>query len=185
MELSDLKDKLQKSVEHLRSELVSVRTSRASATLVEDLKIEAYEGSPPLTLKELATITTPEPNLIVVQPWDVSVLPKIEKALREERTLGLSPVSFDDLIRLPVPPLSQERREEMAKLIGEKAEAARVAVRSIRQDAMRSIDEMEKNKVLSEDERFRQRSQAEAEVKEVVEQIDSVAKAKESEVLSV
>lgn len=183
MELGDLQQKLKATLEHLREQLAVIRTGRANSSLVEKIRVEAYEGAASLTVKELATITSPEPNLIVIAPWDLSIIPKIESALRQAPGLGVSPVVFDNLIRVPLPPLSEERRREMVKLLKTKLEEARQAVRNIRQDAMRSIDEMEENGVISEDERFRRREEVEKAVREANFALRKMGEEKERELL--
>ena len=104
MKIAELKEKIESRISHLKSELSTIRTGRANASLVEDIVVAAYEGSPSLSIKELATIGVPEPTTITIRPWDLSITPKIEKAIREVPG-GLNPVTFDDTIRLVLPPL--------------------------------------------------------------------------------
>ncbi len=184
MKLHELREKIERQITHLSGELSTVRTGRATSALVENIKVDAYEGSAPLTVRELATISVGEPTIIIVKPWDLSLIPKIEKAIRTSPG-GLSPVVFDDLLRINLPPLSQERRQELAKVVRAKAEATKVELRQIRQDEMRSIDEMEKNGVISEDERFKTREEVEKVIREKSEEIEEMAKTKESELMTI
>ncbi len=185
MHRKELTEKLNQLFEHFRSELATVRTSRANAALIEDIKVEAYEGTPPLMIRELATINTPEPNLLVVSPWDLSLIPKIETALRKSPSLGFNPIVFDNLIRVPMPMLTEERRIELSKFVRVKLEEVRETARVIRQDAMRALDEMEENGILSEDDRFRGRAEVEIEIKEINARLAKVSEEKEAEILRI
>lgn len=182
MKLRQLKEKIEVEIQRLRQELLTLRTGRATSALIEDLKVAAYEGSAPLSLKELGAISIPDAVTIVVKPWDLSLLPKIEKALRAS-TGGFNPVAFDDLLRINLPPPSQERRLEMVKVVKSRSEAAKVELRQIRQDEMRSVDEMEKNGVISQDERFKTRDEVEKIIKAKTEEIERIIKEKETELL--
>ena len=184
MKLHELREKIDRQIKHLSEELATVRSGRATSALVENIKVDAYEGSAPLTVRELATISISEPTIITIKPWDVTLSSKIEKAIRVSPG-GLNPVVFDDLIRINLPPLSQERRQEMAKVVKSKAEATKVELRQIRQDEMRSIDEMEKNGVISEDDRFSLREEVEKTVKEKTEEVEKIAREKEAELMKV
>lgn len=183
MKIHELKEKIEQRISHLKQEVATVRTGRATASLVEDIKVGAYEGSAPLAVKELATISLPDAATITIHPWDLHVLPKIEQAVRGAPG-GLSPVVFDDLIRLNLPPLSQERRREMVKIVKSKVEDCKIEIRQIRQDEMRSIDEMEQNGVISQDERFRTRAEVEKIIKEKTTEVESIGKTKEQELLN-
>jgi len=184
MKISELRDKVDSRITHLKSDLSTIRTGRANASLVEDIKVAAYDGSPALSIRELATIGIPEPTTITIRPWDLSIIPKIEKAIRDAAG-GLNPVTFDDTIRLVLPSLSQERRLELTKIVKGKVEEAKVEVRQIRQDEMRSIDEMEKNGVISEDERFRTREEVEKIIKDKTLEVEQIGKEKEDELLRI
>lgn len=184
MKIHELKEKIEQRISHLKSDLSAIRTGRANPSLIEDIKVEAYEGSAPLSIKELATVGVAEATALTVRPWDLSILPKIEKAIRNAPG-GLNPVTFDDVIRIDLPPLSQERRQELAKIVHVKIEETKVEIRQIRQDEMRSIDEMEKNGVISEDERFRTREEVEKIIKEKSNEIEVIGKQKEEELMKV
>lgn len=183
MSNEDLHHKLNTILTALRSELSSLRTGRANASLVENVKVEAYEGTPPLMIKELAAINTPEPRLIVIDPYDKAVLPKIEKALQTTPSLGVSPVVSEGIIRLPLPPLSQERRQEAVRLVKKMLEKTRQELRDIRQAAIREVEEEKKSGAISEDEMFSQKREIEAAVKKVHGQMERLGKEKEEEIL--
>ena len=183
MKLSQLAEKADRHIRILKEDLATIRSGRASAGLVENIKVEAYEGAPSLQLKELATISVPESTVIAVKPWDLTLIPKIEKAIRSAPG-GLNPAVFDDLLRINLPPQSSERRLELSKVVKTKAETAKIELRQLRQDEMKSIDEMEENGVISEDERFRTREEVEEIIKEKTSEIDTVVNVKEKELLS-
>lgn len=184
MKSGELTTHFQKVVDHFKEELAQVRTGRATASLVENVKIEAYAGTV-LTLKEVASINVPDATSILITPWDKSTLPAIDKALRTIPGASFNPVLERDAVLLPIPPLSEERRHEFVKLVKSKLEESRVAIRNIRQDEMKSLDEMEKNGVISEEERHRTRELVEMEVKKFNELLEEVAKKKEEELLRV
>ena len=173
--VSDTEEKFQATIEHLKSELATIRSSQTSPSLVEDIEVSAYDGSYPL--KELAAISVPEPNLILIQPWDHSIVENIESALNQSN-LGVSPAVDGANIRLAIPALSQERREEMVRKVGEIVEETRVAIRNIRQDKMKSLDNLEENGKISEDERDRTRKQIQSIVDDHNEQIEKIKTAK-------
>ena len=182
MQNSELENKLSKIIDHFRSELASIRTGRAHASLVEDLPVEVYGQK--MMLKELASITVPDPQLIVLDPWDKSVIPDIEKAVRKSK-LGLSPAVAEGIIRVPVPPLSEERRLEFVKLVKERAEEARRKVRQHRQEAVGEVRRQEKDKEISEDERFRLEKEIQGQVERANEEIKEIGGGKEEEILKI
>jgi ribosome recycling factor len=184
MKLSQLAEKADRQINILREDLATIRSGRASASLVENIKVEAYEGAPSLQLKELATISVPESTVIAVKPWDLTLIPKIEKAIRSAPG-GLNPSVFDDFLRINLPPQSSERRLELSKVAKTKAEAAKIELRQLRQDEMKSIDEMEENGVISEDDRFRTREEVEGLIRGKTIEIDAIVRAKEKELLSI
>lgn len=182
VQVSELKTNLQRIIEYLRSELATIRTGRAHASLVEDLPVEAYGQR--MTLKELAGITVPDPQLIVLDPWDKNIIADIEKAVRESK-LGLSPVVDKEIIRVPIPSLSEERRLEFVKLAKEMVESARQKVRQARQEAIEEIRRQEKDKEISEDEKFRLEKEIQGEVEGANEEIREAGEAKEEEILRI
>ena len=143
---------MQKALEAVSRNFNTVRTGRASSALVEGVRVDYY--GTPTPLKQIAAINTPDPRLIVIQPWDVNSLPEIEKALLRA-DLGLSPFNDGKLIRISIPPLSTERREEMAKLVRTQAEEGRISIRNIRHVAKESIEKLFKDKAIPEDDKFK------------------------------
>jgi len=180
--LSETKQRMQKALDHLREELAGVRTGRANPALLETIKVDAY--SERMDLRDLASINAPEPRLLVVQVWDRNNLAAAEKAIRES-DLALNPVTEGNLMRVPIPPLSEDRRREMVKIVHEKTESSRVSVRQIRREALEEVDRAEKKKELSEDEKFRFHEQVQKTTDEVSSQIENLAKMKENEIMQV
>lgn len=135
-------------IRHFEKELVAIRTGRASTALVSDIKVECYGQM--MSLRELASISTPDARLIVVQPWDKSNIPAVEKALQNS-DVGITPVNDGTLIRLQLPMMSKERREELIKQLGKKTEECRVGIRNVRKDLHNQLREAEKEKLISED----------------------------------
>ena len=180
--LSETKQRMQKALEHLREELAGVRTGRASPGLLETIKVEAYGSK--MDLRDLASINAPEPRLLVVQVWDRSNLVAVEKAIRES-DLAVNPVTENNIIRVPIPPLSEDRRREMVKIVHDKTEASRVSIRQIRREILEEVDRAEKKKEISEDEKFRFHEQVQKVTDEVSNQIETLAKNKENEILQV
>ncbi len=139
---------MDKAIKHFDKDLGSINTGKASASMVEDLKVDCYGNT--MILRELASINTPDINMIAIQPWDKSVISNIEKAIMASH-LGLTPQTVGDVIRLELPPMSGSRREELAKIVGKKIEDAKVAIRNIRKDFGNVIRDNEKSKTISED----------------------------------
>lgn len=180
--INDTKTRMQKAADHLREELTSVRTGRASPSLLETIKVGAYDNK--MDLRDLASINAPEPRLLVLQVWDQTNVAAVEKAIRDS-DLALNPVVENNLIRVPIPALSEERRREMSKLIGEKSEAARVSIRQIRREAVDKINSSEKRKEISEDEKFRTSEKVQKTTESITSEIDNLAKQKENEILQI
>ncbi|MEX0616966.1 MAG: ribosome recycling factor [Candidatus Woykebacteria bacterium] len=176
--ISDTKQKMQKALEHLRSELSSVRTGRANPGLVEQLKVEAYGSTMPL--RDLSSINAPEPRLLIVQPWDAGNTAPIVKALRDSG-LGLNPAEENNVIRVPIPALTEERRRELVKVVHEKVEDSKVAVRGVRREVMEKLEKDEKGSLISKDERHRYEGEVQKAVDEVIKEIDQTLKFKETE----
>jgi ribosome recycling factor len=183
MKLNEVKEKLAQTQTVYKEALSQIKTGAASPAMVEDIMVEAYEGSK-LTLKELATISINSPSLIIVTPWDKSVVPKIEKAIRESGA-GLNPAADDDNIKVPVPELNEEQRQNYVKLAKEKLEEAKIAVRNIRQNAFKAIDEREDNGVISEDERNSERTQVDSEMKKANENLEQMFADKQKQLMTV
>ncbi len=180
--MNDLKSSMEKIVDRLRSEVGSLRTGRATPALVEELVVDYYGAKTPL--KAVAAISAPNPRELVIQPWDKAAIPAIETAIQAS-SLGLAPIADRDVIRLTIPPLNEERRKELVKLLHRHAEDARIHIRQEREDALRDIDRKEKAKEISEDERFRRRAEVQKTVDEANKKVEDMSAAKEKEILTV
>ena len=180
--IGDAETRMGKSVEHARNEFNTVRTGRASASLLDRIDIDYYGTSTPL--KQLATIGVPEARMLTVQPFDPSSIRAIEKAIMES-DLGLTPSNDGKLIRLPIPQLTEERRKELVKVTRHYAEEGRVAVRNVRRDVMRHLEELVKNGEVGDDEERRAESAVQKLTDEHVHKIDDVLKRKEAEIMEV
>ena len=178
--LHDTGEKMHKTVEATQREFVTVRTGRASPNLVEGVKVTYYDTAMPL--KQLATITTPDPKLIVIQPWDTAILKEIEHALLEAN-LGLTPLNDGRVIRLSMPQLTKDRREELAKMVRKIAEDGRISIRTGRHHAIEQIRKLEKDHTVSEDESFTTQEEIQKLTDKHIAQIDEILKQKEKEVL--
>ena len=171
-----------KSVEHFANELSSIRTGRANPSLIDRVMVPYY--GTPTPLNQLAQISVPEPRLLVVQVYDKSQIGVVEKALRTSEQ-GLNPASDGQVIRVPIPPLTEERRKEFVKLVRQKAEEARVAIRNVRRDELHRIDQMQKSGEVAEDESKRAHARLQKITESQIEKIDSLAGRKESEVMEI
>lgn len=180
--MQNFKEKLGDIIEHLKSEIVPLRTGRATPALVENVMVDYY--GTPTELKAIASIASPEPRTLLIQPWDKNAIQPIEKAIQSS-SLGLNPVTDRDTIRLSIPSLTEERRKELARLLGRHLEDARIRVRKEREDALREIDRREKAKEISEDARFRARNEVQRAVDEVNRKIEEIGKTKEREIMTV
>jgi len=143
-------DEMGKSIKHFEHELLSIRSGRAHPSIVEDIKVSCYGGESDLPLKNLASISTPEARSILIQPWDQGIIPDIEKAIRES-DVGVTPLNDGNILRLQLPEMSSERREELIKLLGKKLEECRVSIRSVRKNYHNFVRDSEKEKTISED----------------------------------
>lgn len=178
--LHTTEEKLKKGLESVTREFSEIRTGRASPTLVEGMHVDYY-GTLTL-LKQLASISAPDAHLIVIQPWDPSVIPEVEKAIMKS-SLGVMPSNDGKMIRLSLPPLSQERRQELVKVLHKMAEEGRVSLRTIRRDAKEHLEKLEKDKVIPEDDKFRGIDELQKQVEKYIGKIDELLKGKEKEVL--
>lgn len=179
---ADAENKMKKTIEALKRELVSIRTGRASPALVEPLKVD-YFGAP-TPLQQLASIAAPEPRLLTIKPFDASTLHAIEKAILKS-DLGLTPMNDGKIIRLSIPPLTEERRRDLTKVVHKHAEEARVALRNIRRDGLKDLEEMEKEKMISEDQHFKGKEMLQESVDKYTATVDQVAETKEAEIMEV
>lgn len=180
--LSEMETRMKKSIELVRTEFSSIRTGKASPTLVENILVPYY--GTPTKLRELAGISTPDPKLIVIQPWDPSAIGEIEKSIIKTE-LGITPSSDGKVLRLPIPELSEERRLELVKLIKKLAEDGKVAIRNIRRDAIDGIRKLEKDKKIPEDDRYKNEKTAQDKTEQYIKQIDELVNHKEKEVMEV
>jgi ribosome recycling factor len=171
--------KMNKSLSLLRQELSKLRTGRASPALLEAIRVEYYGSQ--LPLNQVATISIPEPRSIIIQPWDKTALPNIEKAIFKSG-VGLTPSNDGNVIRLAVPPLTTERREELIKLTLRMAEEAKVAIRNIRRDANNEIKRLEKDKKVSEDAAFKAQESIQQITDQFIKKVDEAQKEKEKEI---
>jgi ribosome recycling factor len=180
--LKDATNRMKKAVEALREDLMSIRTGRASPALVERLRVDYYGTSTPLN--QLAAISTPEPRLLVIRPWDPNALDEVEKAiLRSE--LGLTPNNDGVVIRLPIPRLTEERRRDLSKVVGRRVEEGHVAVRNIRRDVQEDLRALEKEKLITEDDLHKGREKLQELHDQFIDQMDEIGKAKQQEILEV
>lgn len=173
-------EKLKKAIESVTREFSEIRTGRASPHLVEGLHIDYY-GTPTL-LKQLASISVPDAHLILIQPWDISAIVEIEKAIMKSN-IGIVPSNDGKLIRLSVPQLSKERREELAKVVHKMSEEGRISLRTIRRDSKEALEKLEKDKAIPEDDKFRSIDELQKIVDKYILKIDELLKNKEKEVL--
>ncbi len=180
--LADAESRMKGAVRALEEDLGAIRTGRASPAIVERLPIDYY--GTPTPLMQLASISAPEPRLLTIKPFDPGSLKNIERAIQAS-DLGLTPGNDGKIIRLVIPTLTEERRHELVKVVRSRAEEARVAVRNVRRDIQHELREFEKEKVISEDELHRGESELQKLTDRVVEQVDEIARRKETEVLEV
>jgi ribosome recycling factor len=180
--LRDAESKMAKSAEHFAAELSTIRTGRANPALIDKVMVPYY--GTPTPLNQLAQISAPEPRLLVVQVYDKSQIGTIEKALRTSEQ-GLNPASDGQVIRVPIPPLTEERRREYVKLVRQKAEEARVAIRNVRRDEIHRVDQMQKHGEVAEDESKRAHARLQKITESQIERVDAMAGRKETEVMEV
>lgn len=178
--VTEHKGQMEKAVDFLRSELRSVRTGRASSGLVENLMVDYYGSATPL--KQIATIAVPEAAMIVIKPFDPASLKDVERAIKNSE-LNLAPISDSKIIRLNIPPLSQERREQIAQQVKQMGEKTKVSLRNIRRDANKQLDDEQKNKLISEDDRNKAKKEVDNVTKEQVDKVDEIVKGKSEEIM--
>ena len=180
--VKDTSARMERSIESFRKELGKVRTGRASFSLLDGVKVDYY--GTPTPLQQVGTLSVPESRLITVTPWDTKMIGPIEKAIQGSG-LGLNPSSDGKTVRIPIPPLTEERRRELAKVVRKMAEDARVAVRNIRREAIEKLKDREKKKEISEDVVKRGQERIQKETDAHVKKIDEILKSKEQEILEV
>jgi ribosome recycling factor len=179
---ADARDRMQKTLENLERDYKRVRTGRASISLVDAIKVDYYGSIMPLN--QLATLTVPEPRTIMIQPWDSTVIGEVEKAILKS-DLGLTPSNDGKIIRIAIPPLNQERRRELVKVIKKKAEETKVSVRNIRRDINEMLKELKKEKEISEDDQTRAQEETQKITDDFVKKVDAIYAAKEKEILEI
>jgi ribosome recycling factor len=180
--LARYKERMDKSVAALKDEFASLRTGRASAGLLDQVMVEAYGANTPIT--QVAAISVPEPRSISVNVWDKALVVSVEKAIRNSG-LGFNPVVEGTMLRVPVPPLTEERRRDMVKLAGKYSENQKVAVRNVRRDANDDLKKAEKDAVISQDEQKRMEAEVQKFTDEAIKRIDEALKLKEQEIMQV
>lgn len=176
------KEDFEKSVEHFKVEAGKIRTGRANPSLVEDLLVDYYGAKTPL--KQIASINTPEPRTIAIQPWDRGALAAIEGAIRNS-DLNMNPTNDGVLVRINIPMLTEERRREMVKMLNQKGEEARIAIRSIREEILKEIKDAEKAGEISEDDEFAGKEKLQGVVEEYNKKIEELRAKKEVEIMTV
>ena len=181
-DLKDLDRRMDGAVDSLKKEFGGLRTGRASASLLDPIKVDAY--GTPTPINQVGTVSVPEPRMLSVQVWDGSLAPAVDKAIRNS-SLGLNPVVEGTLIRIPIPPLNEERRADLAKTAGSYAENARVAVRNVRRDGMDSLRSAEKDGDISEDEHKKHADQVQKSTDARINEIDALLKTKQDEITQV
>jgi len=174
--------RMKHAIEHLKQDLAGYRTGRANPAMVERITVD-YHGTP-MQLQHIASISVPEPRQLLIQPWEPSMVPAIEKAIQRS-DLGVNPVSDGRTLRITLPPLTEERRKELIKQVHKRAEEGRVAIRNIRRDLHEHLRQMQKNKQISEDELKRYEQQMEKLTHKYIEEVDKIQKAKDEELMEV
>lgn len=181
-QMSSYRDRMDKSVAALKEEFGSLRTGRASASLLDQVMVDAYGSMVPLN--QVASVSAPEARMLAVNVWDRGVAVSVEKAIRNAG-LGFNPVVEGQNLRIPIPPLTEERRKDLVKLAGKYAEQQKIAVRNIRRDANDDLKKAEKDKVISEDELKKMEAEVQKLTDEAVKRIDETLKVKEAEIMQV
>lgn len=180
--LSRYKDRMEKSVAALKDEFASLRTGRASANLLDQIQVDAYGSTVPIN--QVGAVNVPEPRMISVNVWDRGLVVSVEKAIRNSG-LGLNPMVDGQNLRIPIPPLTEERRKEIAKIAGKYAEHQRIAIRNIRRDANDDLKKAEKDGAISQDELKRMETEVQKLTDEAIKRVDEALKIKEQEIMHV
>lgn len=180
--LKDAEDRMKKSIEHLKSDLASLRAGRANPAMLDKIMVDYY--GEPTPINQLANITVPEARLIVVQPWDKTSIPEIEKAILKS-DLGVNPTNDGNVIRIAIPQLTEERRKEIVKIVKKRGEEAKVAIRNIRREANDMLKSSEKDKLISEDESKKGMDEIQKLTDKYIKDIDTILQAKEKDIMEV
>ncbi len=178
----DAQDRMNKALESLQNDYRRLRTGRASVSLVDGIKVEYYGTSTPIS--QLATLTVPEPRMIMIQPWDTTIIGEVEKAILKSE-LGLTPNNDGKVIRISIPVLTADRRRELVKVVKKMAEESKVAIRNIRRDVNEMIKDLKKEKTISEDDQFRAQEETQKITDDYIKRIDALYSAKEKEILEI
>lgn len=176
--LYNTEDKMKKTIETVRRNFSEIRTGRATPSMVEGLHIDYYGSS--MMLKQLASISVPDVHLLMIQPWDATAIPEIEKAIMKSN-LGITPSNDGKVIRLSVPQLSKERRQELARVVHKMAEDGRISLRTVRRDGKEQLEKIEKDKIVSEDDKFKGIDELQKLIDRYTVKIDEMLKSKEKE----
>ena len=182
MDINTLRPRMDKAISYFEKELLSVRTARASSTMLDNLMVEAYGTKTPIN--QLGNINVPDPNTLTIQVWDSSLLNNIEKSIIESN-LGINPQSDGSLIRLPIPKLSEERRMELSKIVSKYGESAKISLRNIRRDTLDDLKTDEKEKIITQDELIKNSSEIQLITDEFIKKIDSIVLIKQKEITQV
>jgi ribosome recycling factor len=174
--------KMQKTVQVLKREMETIRTGRATSALVDQIMVEAYGTNTPLS--QLASISVPEARLLLIQPWDRSIVGSVQKAIQKS-DLGLNPMSDGEVLRLVIPPPTEERRKELVKVVHKRVEDAKIAVRNVRRDALEELRKLEKDKKVSKDESMRATEKLQKLTDRFIGEVSKVGADKESEIMEV
>ncbi len=177
-----LQEKMDKAIEVFRHDLASIRTGRASLSLIEGITVDYYGTQTPLN--QVAALSVPDPKTITIQPWEQRIIPDIEKAILKS-DLGITPTNDGKVIRLNIPPLTEERRKQLVKVVRKRAEEARVAIRNIRREFNEELKKMEKNKEISEDQLKKDLDEVQKITDEHIKKVDKILQTKENEIMEV
>lgn len=180
--IKETESRMNKSVDAVQREFLEVRTGRAHPGLIEGLHVDYY-GTPTL-LKQIASISVPDPKTVVIQPWDVSAIPEIEKTISNSK-LGVTPMNDGKLVRLSIPPLSKERRQELTKVVKEMAEHGRISLRTIRRDANERVKKAQSDKTVSEDDSFRAQDEIQKITDRYIKEVDKILETKNQELVEI
>lgn len=179
---ADTRDRMKKVIDNLEREFKRVRTGRAAVSLLDGIRVDYYGTATPLN--QIATLTIPEPRSITIQPWDTSIIGEVEKAILKSE-LGLTPMNDGKLIRIGIPPLTEERRRDLVKVVRKMAEESKVALRNVRRDSNEMLKDLKKEKAISEDEQFRGQEEVQKITDDFIKLADAVYAGKEKEILEV
>ena len=179
--IKEMQRKMDRALEALRQDFSRIRTGRASVALLEGIKVDAYGTAMPIS--QVASLAAPEPRLLTVQPWDTALMSDLEKAILRS-DLGLTPSNDGKIIRIPIPPLTTERRKDLVKSTKKMTEESKVALRNLRRDANEQVKELKKDKQISEDETFKAQDEVQKVTDDYIKKLDALAAEKEKEIMS-